>query len=453
MARRRQPPLRATAADVRAARQAFYGCGQAGASPWFGRAVSSLAKPPASYIKSGERSDATKAAYMTDQGIRIPVARPRLPGRERLLRYLDQIDRNRWYSNFGPLVREFERRLAAHLSVPAEAVATVSNATIGLTLALRAVGAKPGTLCVLPSWTFSASAHAVVNAGLRPYFVDVDEASWQLTPEQVLAVLDNLPGVAGSVMPIAPLGAPIDRDRWNRFRSATGIPVVIDAAAAFDSLARSTQAAPGPTPQVVSLHATKILGIGEGGFVVSTDPDIIKAVRVASNFGLAVDRSASSFGLNAKLSEYGAAVGLAALDEWPVIRGAWQETTQLYRDALRDVAAVSLLAGQGDEWLASTLNVRFCGPWTIDIAQALLMRGIDTRRWWGDGCHRQPAFRDFDHDTMTATERLSASVLGLPLFLDMGQTIIKEVVAALCHAGLIAEASRPTVPETSSAAS
>src|ERR1700744_825716 len=99
-----------------------------------------------------------------------PILRPQLPSAERIVRYLKEIDSTRIYSNFGPLNVSLERRLAAHCGVREEMVATTSNATQGLTLALMTLGARPRTLCLMPAWTFVASAHAAIAAGLIPYF-------------------------------------------------------------------------------------------------------------------------------------------------------------------------------------------------------------------------------------------------------------------------------------------
>jgi dTDP-4-amino-4,6-dideoxygalactose transaminase len=111
---------------------------------------------------------------------KIPAMRPKLPATERLMDYLRRIDQSRFYSNFGPLVCALEERLAAHYRVSSGNVTTVANATQGLTLALVAQGVKQGTLCAMPAWTFVASVHAAVNAGLVPYFLDVDAETWVL---------------------------------------------------------------------------------------------------------------------------------------------------------------------------------------------------------------------------------------------------------------------------------
>src|SRR5258707_8301734 len=199
----------------------------------------------------------------------IPIMRPKLPSMQALAPYLRAIDASRIYSNFGPLALSLEDRLAARFGLPGGTITTVANATLGLTLALIGQAARVGTLCVLPAWTFIASAHAVMMAGLIPYFVDVDADTWAVAPECIADVIAGAPAAVGAVMPVFPFGQPIDVAAWDRFRSRTGLPVVIDAAAGFDAIT------PGATPAVISLHATKAFGIGEGGFVMSTGTSIV----------------------------------------------------------------------------------------------------------------------------------------------------------------------------------
>ena len=260
----------------------------------------------------------------------IPVMRPQLPSTKRLVPYLTKIDETRIYTNHGPLARAFEERLAEHFGLAPRSVTAVANATLGLALALAAQGAQPGTLCIIPAWTFVATAHAAVMAGLIPYFVDVDTKTWTLDSNRIDQEVARAPGPVSAVVPVAAFGQPVDVAAWDRIRSRTGLAVVIDAAAGFDSLR------PGATPAVVSLHATKVLGVGEGGFVACTDVSLIRSIRSRANFGFHRTRQAVTSAVNAKLSEYHAAVGLAALDEWATVREEWMCLARAYRAALPD---------------------------------------------------------------------------------------------------------------------
>lgn len=353
----------------------------------------------------------------------IPVARPRLPPLSALAPYIARIDAARWYSNFGPLCDEFEARLAAQYGLPPGGVRTISNATVGLDLGLKAAGARPGTLCLVPSWTFAASVHAVVEAGMTPCFVDVDEEG-VLTPGIARQALGAASGEVGAVMPVAVCGQPLDPEAWDQFADDCGVPVVIDAAPGFDS------ARPGRALTVVSLHATKALGVGEGGFVMSTDPALPAQVRQRGNFGFEGSRDAAMEATNGKLSEYACAVGLAGLDEWPARREAFRAAALRYRRNLADAPGIALPDGWGEAWQSTTCVVRFSRP-IGDLPAALRARGVDSRAWWGAGMHLQPAFAAYPRLSLPGTERLAQTTLGLPFYIDMTPEEIDLVCTVL----------------------
>lgn len=362
----------------------------------------------------------------------IPVMRPKLPAAHRLVPYLESIDASRLYSNSGPLTRSLEDRLAAHYGLNEGAVTTVANATLGLAIALAAQHPPPGSLCVMPAWTFVASAHAAIMAGLVPYFLDVDAETWALDPDRLIEELARAPAAVGAVMPVVPFGMPIDSAAWDGFRVRTGVAVVIDAAAGFDSLV------PGAVPSVVSLHATKALGIGEGGFVISTDDSLRRPVRMRGNFGFDGSREAQTAAFNAKLSEYQAAVGHAALDEWDETRAEWRRAADAYRHVLGRSNRVGLQEGFGQNWISSTCLLTFAEPIADRIERSLAASKIETRRWWGNGAHAHPATSAFPRTTLPATDALARSTLGVPFYRDIQAAEIgrvAEVVLAATEAG------------------
>jgi len=361
----------------------------------------------------------------------IPVLLPRLPPAERLMPYLADIDRSRVYSNFGPHARALEARLAAHFGLGGGTVATVANATLGLTLALMVQGAPAGALCMMPGWTFVASAHAVVLAGLTPYFVEVNPVSWALDPATIEHEIARANGRVGAVMVVAPFGRPIDYIAWDGFKARTGLPVVIDAAAAFDSLQV------GQCPAVVSLHATKVFGVGEGGFVASRDAALIRGVVQRSNFGFHGSRTAEMPALNAKLSEYHAAVGLAALDMWRETRTDWLAVAGHYRRALAKSNSINLQAGFGEDWISSTCVVSIDERAHGEVQQKLSAAGIDSRMWWGRGAHAQPFALGYPRAGLPVTDRLANSVLGLPFYQGLQEEQIQRVVMVLAEAASV----------------
>jgi dTDP-4-amino-4,6-dideoxygalactose transaminase len=365
----------------------------------------------------------------------IPVCKPMLPDADRLLPYLREIDGARWYSNHGPLSKAFETRLAMHAAAgAADEVVVVANATTGLTATLMALGAQPGTLCLMPAWTFAASGHAVVQAGLRPWFVDVDPFDGALTPPAAARIVADPPGPIGAVLVVSPFGRPVDTGAWETFRREHGVPVVLDAAAAFDVVRSS------PIPTVVSLHATKVLATGEGAFVVWSDADGVGAIRRRINFGFADSREALTAAMNGKLSEYAAAVGLAALDGWPTARAAYARVARRYASAFEGIAAVRLQPGYGGgEWLSATTIVHVPPERLAHVEDALARAGIGTRRWWGDGLARHAAFTGDGREPLPVTDALASTTLGLPCFPDLPGEAIAEIAAAViaaCGAGV-----------------
>ena len=353
-----------------------------------------------------------------------PVMAVRLPAYTAIEPYLKRIDVNRWYSNFGPLAGSLGRRLAAHFDASAGSVCLMANATAALTAALQEAGRrKPNGFCILPSWTFAASVHAVVLSGLRPLFVDIDIGYGGLTPAiAATAITDEV----AAIMAVSTFGQPVDPAPWENLRMATGVEIVIDAAAAFDTVIPSSIAT------VVSLHATKPLACGEGAFVMCEDEGLIERLRRRSNFGFDPDRQAQVMGNNAKMSEYHAAVAHASLDEWPVTREHLMHVGQRYRDCLANIPSVAVQPGWGDKWISTTLNIRLGENSDLDRLRAgLRTQGVETRSWWGGGCHTQPAFACFQHTPLPATDMVANHTLGLPFSSQLDRSDVDRIASRL----------------------
>lgn len=356
--------------------------------------------------------------------IEYPVMTLRLPAYTAIEPYLKHIDANRWYSNFGPLAGSLGLRLADHFSTSAGSVCLMANATAGLTAALQEAGRrKPNGFCILPAWTFAASVHAVVLSGLRPLFVDIDTGYGGLTPDiAATAITDDV----AAIMVVSTFGQPIDPAPWENLRAGTGVEIVIDAAAAFDTVIPSSIAT------VVSLHATKPLACGEGAFVICEDEGLIERLRRRSNFGFDPDRQAQVLGNNAKMSEYHAAVAHASLDQWPVNRERLMQVGQHYRDGLANIPSVTIQPGWGDKWISTTLNIRVEDSFDLDrLCANLKSQGVETRSWWGRGCHTQPAFASFARTPLPVTDLVANHTLGLPFSSQLDRSDVNRIVGRL----------------------
>lgn len=359
----------------------------------------------------------------------IPVSKPLLPTADKLRPYLERIDAQRYYSNLGPLTRELESRLADHFGVTTDRLVTSANGTLALIQVLNAFKPYRGSFCVMPSWTFTATPAAALGADLTPYFIDVRRDDWCIHPDDVRALAKQVP--IGAVIPVSPFGAPIDLAAWEEFHDSTGIPVLVDAAAAFDTFGRTIT--PNTTlPYMVSLHATKVLGVGEGAVVVTPNKELAKAVRMQGNFGFYGSRESLIVGTNAKLSEYAAAVGLAELDGWADKRERWRQLTVEFERFVKQNPLLECAPKFNQGWISCYGLVRAREPLNADVLRNVLEgHKIGSIAWWNGGCHTQTAYRKFRQDSLENTTYLAKQVLGLPFWLGMTSSDFGTVFGAL----------------------
>jgi dTDP-4-amino-4,6-dideoxygalactose transaminase len=340
----------------------------------------------------------------------IPILIPNLPTSEALLPYLRQIDRRRIYTNYGPLSEELCARLGSFFGRHDNAscgVTLTTNGTTALELALRARTHRGG-LCFMPAYTFVATAHAVYNAGLEPYLTDVDEHSLAITPEIARRAISDSRAKPVAVVVVSPFGAPINVAEWEEFERELNLPVIFDAAAAATAIRYV-----GQQPICISLHATKVLGIGEGGAILSRDFGLIDRTIAMTGFGFARDARVSSvIGGNYRLSEYSAAMGLASLDSLASKVNHLREIAECYARLLPKHAR--LQDGCGSSWVSMTHNIILCREAVPELLSTFERCGIQWRRWWGLGCHQHPAFVNLRRSDLKTTDDVAPRVIGIP---------------------------------------
>lgn len=358
---------------------------------------------------------------------RIPLLIPDMPRTDDLIGLLREIDERRWYTNFGPLAKRFEAQLAGRFH--GAAVVSLANCTLALELLLAARRLPPASTILVPALTFVATGSAILRAGHRLLLADVDPHSWTLTPEiaRAAAAAQRI----DCVIAVTALGCPVDASSWDAFSAQTGIPVIVDAAGAFGNQSTGQRIA-----VAFSLHATKTMGMGEGGFAVSGDTDWIERVRCLSNFGIdPVDFKVHQAGTNAKLSEYHAAVGLAALARWPeraALRSAREEE---YRQRLQSACADLVFQQRPAEGAYAAFCVLL--PHGADpalVADRLAAEGIETRRWYCPPLHLHPAFAvAIVAGRLDATMEVGSRLLGVPFHLDLDPASMDRVAQTLAR--------------------
>ncbi|MDD3288679.1 MAG: aminotransferase class I/II-fold pyridoxal phosphate-dependent enzyme [Alphaproteobacteria bacterium] len=359
---------------------------------------------------------------------------PDMPSADELLPFLRQIDENRWYSNFGPLALEFEVKFAeamrkAHASAAQPVhVVTLSTCYHALAIGLKLLGVNPGDKVLVPAITFPACPLAVQHIEAEPLLADVDVDCLTITPDAARKAAESTSIKA--VMPVAVYGIPVPADEWDRFTEDTGIPVIIDAAAAIESqlyLKKGIVAH--------SMHALKPFGIGEGGLLVSSDEKLISAAREYSNFGTR-ERITYTSGENAKLSEYHAAVALAQLERWPAIKARRKQIYEIYKTALSNYGLKEALLPGLDQAIVSSLMLRLPKGDSVTVMKELNKRGVMAHRTYLPPLYQHPHFANLtlvgsNNNAMPGCEELNRSIIGIPFHAFMTEEEIDNAVRSL----------------------
>jgi len=337
------------------------------------------------------------------------------------------LDASRLYANRGELTTLLEARLGRRLALAGAHIVLAASGTAGLTasiLAVAGVARADRPYCLCPGYTFVAGALAAERCGYLPYFLDIDPDGWTASPKQVIA--HKRIRQAGVILAVAPYGQAVQNQAWDEVRRQTGVPVVIDAAASFEALADRAPEPLGETPIVLSFHATKAFGCGEGGAVISADRALLHRVYAALNFGFDGVRETSGPGFNGKMSEYHAAVGLAELDGWDEKRAALVRVASFYRR----VAAEHRIRLHAAPAIASNyvLFEADSAEQAAVVRTALDLEDVGNRLWYGEGLHRQPHFRTAARDMLPGVEDLAPRLLGLPVAHDLGPDEIERII-------------------------
>lgn len=366
----------------------------------------------------------------------IPVMRPLLPTTDRIVPYLRKIDATRSYSNFGPLSDELEQRFEHELGMDSGSVVCTSS---GTTAILAAILARTGSnrekrFAAVPGFTFSATALAVEMAGFEPYIVDVDPASWLLDPQRLLShvMRDQI----GLVVPVATFGKPVQQAGWRHFEEETGIPVVIDGAASFALSSENPSEYFGEIPVALSFHATKSFGVGEGGAVAWSHQHAERLLIEAVNFGFFESRLSRVGGMNGKMSEYHAAVGLAELDCWTDKRELFGGVVEAYRVAARKYGLADRLIAYPDTDFCYPLFYCLTNAELRSVEDHLSAASIRTRLWYGGGLESHPHFSGAKRENLSVSTLLGSRLLGLPMAADMTDPEVGrvcETISACIH--------------------
>lgn len=343
----------------------------------------------------------------------INVTRSHLPSREKLEAYINQLYDTAYLTNFGPLEQQLTSALEQYLNI--NHLVLMANGTLALMLLMRGLGLK-GEI-ITTSYTFPATAAAIRWSGLEPKFADINFADWTIDPNKVE---DLITPQTSAILATHVYGNPCNIEALATLGEQYKLPVLYDGAHGFGIQYGKQSLLGMGMGTAVSFHATKLFHTVEGGGVIVGDPDLAARLKRLINFGIAGPEQVADVGINAKMSELHAAVGLANLQEIDDCIRLRKSHLQYYQQRLDH---------SGIKWQQWRMNASTNGAYApvnlssehslLNVKQQLETKNIFPRRYFYPSldvlpCHGAP------NNTPNA-QQVAATTLCLPLYAELTQ--------------------------------
>lgn len=330
----------------------------------------------------------------------------------------------------GRYLDSFERAIKEHLGVR-HAVA-VSSCTTGLMLAYRGLNLKGEV--IVPSFTFMATVSALVWCGLTPVFVDVDPDTTTLDPSLVEAAITPQ---TSAIVAVHNFGNPACIDELQEIANRYNLRLVFDAAHGFGALYQGKPVGGQGDAQVFSMSPTKLLISGEGGVVATNDNELAQRIRIGREYGNDGSYDSIFPGLNARLPELSALMGLSSLKNLENAAVSRNQTAALFRDELEICPGIGFQEVHPRDRnsyreYSITIDPDSFGMTRDTLAQALLAENIDSRKYYDPPVHRQTAYKEYyKGQALPTTDRLSAHSLSLPMWSNMAAEVTVRISTAI----------------------
>ena len=355
----------------------------------------------------------------------LPIVDPEgVPG-DKFLEEVRGIIASKQLTN-GAYVRKFEEAVAEYLGV-AHCVA-VSSCTAGLLLVLKALDLRGEV--ILPSFTFHATAHAVVWNGLTPVFADCDAKTLCVAPQAVRAQASSR---TAAILAVHLFGNPAAVKELEETAAELQIPLVFDAAHAFGSRSHAKHVGGFGTAEVFSFSPTKLVVAGEGGLVATRDGDLAERLRAARNYGDAGNYDPEILGVNARMSEINAAMALHGLNGLDARIKRRNEIRLRYERRLGDVAGLQFQeVSEGGRSTFKDFSVivgesefGHSRDWLVEL---LHLENIGARKYFSPPVHRQKLYsRLWDGRALPVTDLVSDGVVSLPIYSSLTDENVDKV--------------------------
>ncbi len=348
----------------------------------------------------------------------INVTKPFLPPKEEYLKYIDGIWDRVWLTNNGPLVNELELELKEFLNL--DHLLFVANGTIALQMAIKALKLK-GEIITTP-FSYVATTSSIVWEGCKPVFVDINENDCNIDVEKIEAAITT---ETVAILVTHVYGNPVDIDSIQKIADKHRLKVIYDAAHCFGTKYKGRSVLEYGDISTISFHATKLFSTVEGGAVVTKDPALLRELALKRNFGHTGPASFEGVGINAKNSEFHAAMGLASLKYVDKILGRRKEQYQYYLEKLKNSNLSFIKINPDSEFNYSYMPVIF--KTESDLKKALINLNnqyVFPRRYFS------PALNTLEYvkaNECPVAEDISRRVLTLPMYHDLSMDSINMI--------------------------
>lgn len=342
----------------------------------------------------------------------IPVTKPFLPPQKNYNLYLDSIWERNWLTNNGPLVNELELRLKEFLDL--DHMLFVSNGTVALQLAIKALGLK-GEIITTP-FSYVATTTSIIWEGCNPVFVDILPDRLTINPDLIEASITEQ---TSAILATHVYGIPCDVEKIQKIADKHKLKVIYDGAHAFGVKYKGKSIFEYGDISTCSFHATKIFHTIEGGAVFTKDPELLKQLAYLRNFGHDGFEKFNGIGINAKNSEFHAAMGLTVLPYMADIQMKKQEHFSFYKEILKGLKVNYPMTDKVENYNYAYFTVIFSDVEQLfKSMKALEDNGIGSRRYFYPGLNHL----EYTHGNCPISDGISEKVLCLPLY----HTLTKE---------------------------
>ena len=365
----------------------------------------------------------------------IPIATPETPDIEASLKRLRSVLMSGIFTN-GAEVEQLEEEAAAALG--AKYCVALSSCTSGLMLVEGCLGVQGEV--VTPSFTFFATCHGLLWNRLTPRFADINPRTLQLEPESVERALGPK---TGAILGVHLFGCPAPVAKLTELARSRGVPLIFDGAHALGAKVQGRSVTDWGDATVYSLSPTKQLTAGEGGLIATPHRELAVALRKARNYGKGDDYDCEMLGLNARMTEFQAALCREGLIGLPGAIARRNRISQIYEAKLGDAMGIRLQQLPSDVYsgrkdFAILVDTQH-GVSRECIEDALAEEGVETRRYFDPPLHEQRLYRQFyepQREPLTETMRASRDVICLPIHRGVSERDAERIASVVCKAAV-----------------